>query len=230
MQGARSLTGSKKFGGSISARLRNDRWMELIRRFPDLREMRVIDLGGTTWDWTMGFCRAAQQVMDHPFVPKQLLVVNLDPTTLTNAPTWMSTLVGDACELPHSVFSAGFDLVFSNSLIEHVGGHWRRKQMTEAVHRLADHHWVQTPSRYFPIEPHWRFPAFQFLPVSARAAISPRWPWASERLRHQPNLDALDEVLNIELVSTAEMRRLFPTSELYKERFAGMTKSVIAIR
>ncbi len=36
--------------------------------------------------------------------------------------------------------------------------------------------WVQTPYRYFPIEPHWIFPGFQFLPLSARTEISRRWP------------------------------------------------------
>jgi hypothetical protein len=217
-------------GWSISERVRQGRWAELFRRFPDLADMRVVDLGGTTWDWTIGFCRAAQKLTTRPLPPKEVLVVNLDDTALSHAAPWMDTLVADVCELPEDVLSTGFDLVFSNSLIEHVGGHWRRKQMARSVHLLADHHWVQTPSRYFPVEPHWMFPGFQFLPVSMRAAISPRWPLSPGQFREQSRQEALDGVLGIELVSATEMRQLFPSSEIHHERVAGLTKSIVAVR
>lgn len=63
-----------------------------------------------------------------------------------------------------------FDLVYSNSVIEHVGGHARSCDFAGMVKTLARRHWgVQTPYRYFSIEPHWLFPGLQFLPQSARA-------------------------------------------------------------
>jgi hypothetical protein len=207
-------------GRSLSERARAKRREELLRRFPELPEMRVLDLGGTTWFWTTG-----------PVRPKSLLVVNLDEDCLGHDQhPWISTARADACNLPSEVLEMPFDLVFSNSLIEHVGGRWRRQVLAETIAQLSSHYWVQTPARYFPLEPHWIFPGFQFLPVTTRAAISRRWPLSPPNLRRRSRLDAVDDVLEVELVSTAEMGRLFPDAELWPERILGMTKSIVAIR
>lgn len=42
--------------------------------------------------------------------------------------------------------------------------------------------------------------------------------------------EAVQRVLQIELLSTAEIRHLFPDSTLHRERMAGMTKSIVAVR
>jgi hypothetical protein len=118
--------------------------------------------------------------------------------------------------------------VFSNSVIEHVGGHAQRQRFAEAVHKLADRHWVQTPYRYFPIEPHWLFPGFQFLPMSARAQISYRWPLAHTRSASVD--DGLAEAMSVELLSRAEMSYYFPHAEIQVERLLGAVKSLIAVR
>jgi hypothetical protein len=93
-----------------------------------------------------------------------VVIVNLKPQP--SDVDWISTLVGDACALPRRVTDQRFDLVYSNSVIEHVGGHARREAFAAAVRNAADRYWVQTPYRYFAIEPHWLFPGFQ----------SSRWP------------------------------------------------------
>jgi hypothetical protein len=205
-------------GGSLSEHFRARRWDEFCRRFPDLPDMSVIDLGGYAWNWTTTTMR-----------PKKVLVINLDDTAFPEQPDWISTLTADACELPAELFEHKVDLVFSNSLIEHVGGYWRRAQVAKAVHQLADHHWIQTPARYFPIEPHWVFPLFQFLPVRVRAEASKLWPLSPPEFRAGSLEKNLDLVLEVELVSTAEMCRLYPHSEIYRERVAGLTKSVTAV-
>ncbi|HEX4060865.1 MAG TPA: UDP-N-acetylmuramoyl-tripeptide--D-alanyl-D-alanine ligase [Streptosporangiaceae bacterium] len=66
-----------------------------------------------------------------------------------------------------------YDLVFSNSLIEHVGGHERRERFADTVHQLSGAYWVQTPYRYFPVEPHWH-PARSFCP----SRCAPKWSGA----------------------------------------------------
>jgi len=118
--------------------------------------------------------------------------------------------------------------VYSNSLIEHVGGFARRQAVAEVVRELAPHHWVQTPARSFPIEPHFLFPGFQFLPLSARARILEHW-----KLRHgqfpSDHDVAVSQAILVELISATEMKFLFPTSEILHERFAGLTKSLIAV-
>lgn len=130
---------------SISTQMRSHRWALLGRTFPDLSEMRVLDLGGTADSWRLA-----------PVRPKQLILLNSAPQD--PGVEWTTTVVGDACDLPASLASEHFDLIYSNSVIEHVGGHWRRERFAEVVHDVAEHHWVQTPYRYFPVEPHWLFP------------------------------------------------------------------------
>lgn len=100
------------YPGSITYRRRQQRNEEFKRRFPDLPEMRVLDLGGTAVSWqTLGL------------QAKSVTLVNLDHVEDPEDP-WMEILRTAAC-------AGGFgkyDLVFSNSLLEHLGGHARRQQ------------------------------------------------------------------------------------------------------
>jgi hypothetical protein len=203
---------------SVGAQRRARRWDWLREAFPQVEQMSVIDLGGTAESWLRA-----------PLRPAQVHVVNLEPEDdSASLPAWLRADQGDACELPAAILSGSYDLVFSNSVIEHVGGHAQRLRFAEAVHKLADRHWVQTPYRYFPVEPHWLFPGFQFLPLSARARIAHRWP-----LAHTPSpsvQDGLAEAMSVELLSRSEMAYYFPHAELRLERMAGVVKSLIAVR
>lgn len=177
--------------------------------------MRVLDLGGVPSFWT-----------SHDPRPAAVTTVNLEDAEA--AEPWITHVVGDACEPGAPVRDERFDLVVSNSVLEHVGGYHRRRQLAEVVHKAADRHWVQTPNRYFPVEPHYLAPGWQFLPVPARARVLMNWPLAHGR--PADHLDALDNVLSTELVSRAELRMLFPHSEIWAERLLGMAKSLVAIR
>jgi hypothetical protein len=202
--------------GSWGARRRARRWQWLLDTFPDLPEMSVIDLGGRVDTWQLA-----------PVRGKHVHVVNLEPLP-SELPSWAEADHADACALPSRIASSRYDLVFSNSVIEHVGGHERRLRFAAAVRSLAGAHWVQTPYRYFPVEPHWVAPAMQFLPVAARTTLAHRWP-----LAHTPSRDrasALDSVLWTELLDRTQLRHYFPDSTLRAERLLGLTKSLIAVR
>jgi SAM-dependent methyltransferase len=121
-----------------------------------------------------------------------------------------------------------FDVVFSNSVIEHVGGHERRQRFADAVHQLSDAHWIQTPYRYFPIEPHWMAPGMQFLPVAARARLVRHWPLAY--LRGKSPETVLRRVLQVELIGRTQFRYYFPDSVIRAETVLGVPKSLIAYR
>lgn len=201
---------------SIAARMRLRRW-ELVRaHFPELSEMKVLDLGGTMSWWQRGLV-----------LPQHVTVVNLEVYDHAEEP-WLTTVIGDACHADSLLAGQSFDLVFSNSLIEHVGGHSARSALADVIRSLAPRYLVQTPYRYFPIEPHWVFPAMQFFPVQVRQYIAPRWP-----LGHTRGWDpqqALNQVMSTELIGATEMRTYFPDGRLYWERFLGLPKSMIAIR
>ncbi|MFE9773383.1 class I SAM-dependent methyltransferase [Streptomyces sp. NPDC005931] len=203
--------------GSLAHSARSRRWQELLRWFPDLADMRVLDLGGTPASW-----RCA------PVRPAQVVTVNPDRHTALQTEPGITPIVADACtlSLPDHMASERFDLVYSNSVLEHVGGHYRRRQFADTVHRHGTHHWVQTPYRYFPVEPHWLFPGLQWLPITARIAVSRHWPFG-----HVPRAgraQATRHVQEVELLSLTEMRSYFPASRIWVERFAGLPKSLVA--
>jgi len=201
---------------SWASRRRAERAAWLVRTFPDLAEMTVLDLGGYPSTW-----------LQTPVRPRHVHVVNIEKLDQPDA-DWIRVDPGDACVLPPQVAANRYDLVFSNSVLEHVGGHERRVRFAESVHTMAPAHWVQTPYRYFPVEPHWVAPGMQYLPVRARAAFARRWPLAHVR---SANLrDALDGVLWTELVDRTQMRYYFPDSRIISERILGLTKSLIAVR
>jgi hypothetical protein len=200
---------------SLSGRARARRWQHLIEAFPSFSEMRVLDLGGTPESWQLA-----------PVRPKALTTVNLEP--LESWSPQITAIQGDACDLPNSVARDHFDLVFSNSVLEHVGGHIGRQRLVDNVHSLADRHWVQTPYRYFPIEPHWLFPGLQWLPYEARVQVSMRWNRG--HIRTHTRAEAQDQVDEIDLLGISQMRRYFPASVIWYERFAGLIKSLVAIQ
>jgi hypothetical protein len=202
--------------GTIGERSRARRWERFAAAFPAIGSMSVIDLGGTAQAWQRG-----------PVRPAALHIVNLEPEPESNLPGWIRANVADACDLPASIRDGSYDLVFSNSVIEHVGGWSQRQRFADAVHELAVRHWVQTPYRYFPVEPHWLFPGFQFLPLPARAAISRRWPLAHSLAATRD--EGVRQALGVELLSRTEMAFLFPGSVIWAERMAGLVKSLIAV-
>lgn len=69
---------------------------------------------------------------------------------------------GDACALP---FADGqFDIVFSNAVVEHVGGRERQRALVAEALRVGRSVFVTTPNRWFPVEVHTRLPLVHWLP------------------------------------------------------------------
>ena len=198
---------------SLAARLRRRRFAffeSLLSRIPG--HVRILDVGGTPDFWrVVGLSR--------PNVSVTLL--NRSPATAHSGT--VHSVVGDARDMRE--FRDGeFDVVFSNSVIEHVGTYRDQQAMASEVQRIGRRYFVQTPNRYFPIEPHFLFPGFQFLPVSLRAGMLSRRDvgWYKRAESYEA---ALKEVTAIRLLTEAEFRRLFPEGRLCRERFLGLSKS-----
>lgn len=201
---------------SLAGGARARRWQELLRCFPSLGDMRVLDLGGTPDAWRIA-----------PVQPEHVVIVNINKKTVKQETDSTKTVViGDACDLPGELAGQRFDLVYSNSLIEHVGGHAQRQRFADMVHTYGEHHWVQTPYRYFPIEPHWVFPAMQWLPFRTRVMISQYWPYG--HMKRSDKAKAIKKVASVELLSVTEMRNYFPESRIWRERMLGLPKSLTA--
>ena len=178
----------------------------------------VLDVGGSAEFWEMA--RKHSEIGDEV----DITLLNL----YENSPAYprYKSAVGDARSMPQYGDNE-FDLVFSNSTIEHVGDFDDQRRMAEEVQRVGRRYYVQTPNRFFPIEPHYMFPLFQFLPVAVRAALVERFKlgWMP---RHRGYEAAKDAVQSIQLLKKSDIKELFPKAMIAEERFAGMTKSLIA--
>jgi hypothetical protein len=196
---------------SLSSKMRRRRFAALLTAFPTLADMAVVDLGGRPATW-----------LQAPVRPRRVVCVNIEPHTSTEP--WLETVVADACDPQLASQLGSFDLAYSNSTIEHVGGHVQRLSFARTIQALAPCYWVQTPNRYFPVEPHAVLPMFQFLPTRAKVMLARRWPLSPLGT----DGDLVDEVLGIELLSATELRFYFPGAHIWKERVAGLTKSLSA--
>ena len=120
---------------------------------------------------------------------------------------------GDALAMP--VADGEFDVAFCNSLIEHLAPDDRPRLAAE-VRRVARRYFVQTPNRFFPIEPHVLLPFFQFLPARWQRRL---WRFGVARGEYEQTL----------LLDRKELSRLFPDARILRERLGPFTKSLMAV-
>lgn len=179
------------------------------------RPVRVLDVGGTELFW--------RRMGDPGGLGIDLVLLN---TGAPAAVAGIETVTGDARDM--AMFGTGeFDVVFSNSVIEHLS-HWAdQRRMAEEIRRVGRRFFVQTPSRYFPIEPHFMLPGFQFLPVAVRVGLVRRFALGYHDRLPDP-AEARRAVEEIRLLGARDLRLLFPGASLYRERVLGLTKSYVA--
>jgi 2-polyprenyl-3-methyl-5-hydroxy-6-metoxy-1,4-benzoquinol methylase len=119
-----------------------------------------------------------------------------------------------------------FDLVFSNSVIEHLYTFENQAKMADEVQRVGKSYFVQTPNRYFPVEAHYAIPLAQYLPKGLVFFLLTKTP-LSRLKRWDPNAarQYLDE---IRLLDEKEMQAVFRGAKIWKEKVLGLTKSLTA--
>lgn len=202
---------------SLAIRFRRRRMQLFLSRIAHLKKpIRILDVGGTEWFWQKAGLNASSGF--------EITLLNLHPEAVSQA--GISSVTGDARAMV--VFpDASFDVVFSNSVIEHLGTYEDQLRMANEIRRIAKFYFVQTPNRYFPVEPHFWFPFFQFLPLSARIALVRHFAMGyHERMPEREKARAAVE--EIRLLNGREMAQLFPGCTLFTEKFLGLTKSLIA--
>jgi hypothetical protein len=214
---------------STKFRLRRDR---LLREFIEYRrekysgQFRIIDLGGTTDYWH----RVGVEWIEKLDI--KITCVNFISDqfgTFEGRFSFLNCIEGDACDLSHYPDN-GFDLVHSNSVIEHVGRWPEMRRFANEVRRLAPAYYVQTPYFWFPFDPHfYRMPFYHWMPEPLRLKAQRRFKlgWADA----EPQVDdAMRLVMSSTILDSIQFRALFPDAELRYERLAALPKSMIAIR
>ncbi|NJL81366.1 MAG: class I SAM-dependent methyltransferase [Richelia sp. RM2_1_2] len=172
---------------------------------------KIIDLGGhmPMWQW-----------FDHDF---EVTLVNLPGSYKSTGKFGKYTLVeGDATNLCDIFADKCFDIVFSNSVIEHVGDESKQADFASEVKRLAKGYWVQTPSLYWPLEPHTGVIGYWLLPEFVRQNLQNSW---------EKKLPVWTEMVRgTRVLSQNRMRELFTDSKFYVERKFLLEKSYAAYK
>jgi hypothetical protein len=188
------------------------------REFGITNETRILDVGGTPFNWLL---------LD---VRPRITIVNM-PRAREAFDEHFTSVFADGRALPFADHS--FDIVFSNSVIEHVGDGESQRQFAEEITRVGRAYWVQTPNRIFPVEPHLLTPFLHFLPAAWQRRIARKFTvWA---LIERPSPDRWEFYIehylrDIRLLDAGDLRRLFPGAEIVRERLGGLTKALIAVR
>jgi hypothetical protein len=196
---------------AVIRRFRRDRMATFQRTFPLGSQTHVLDVGGTSLNWS--------------------LIASRPRITLLNLPTaGEAQVVGDGRCLPFR--DRSIDIVFSNSVIEHISSPQDQRRFAEEVRRTGRAYWVQTPDRRFPVEPHLVTPFLHWLPKRMRVAIARRFTFWS--LIERPSPDRWEFYIRhcaeeVRLLDARELQALFPEARIIRERFLGLSKSLIAV-
>lgn len=199
-------------------RFRERRMRNFAALFGVTESTRILDVGGTPSNWLL---------LD---VRPRVTLLNM-PRAREEAWPGFTLVAADGCQLPFG--NQSFDIVFSNSVIEHVGSPEAQRRFASEIQRVARRYWVQTPNRWFPLEPHLLTPFLHYLPRAWQAPLARRWTvWdAVERPTPDRRAFYIEHYLrDIRLLAASDMAALFPGACIRRERSLGLTKSLIAVK
>lgn len=196
---------------------------ELILNLP--YPINILDVGGTEDFWKqMGIAK------NNDFT---ITILNInEPEIISKSrlkdQSSMKFIKGDAADL--GIFAdKSFDVVFSNSVIEHIPEKLNRMKMANEIKRVGMRYFVQTPNYYFPFEPHFLFPFFQFLPESIKMLLLKNFNMGWFRKCRDDN-DALELLKNNQLLKLSELKNYFPSGKIIKEKFLFLNKSFLVVK
>lgn len=190
----------------------------------------IIDLGGGKGGYLAGILPYRGNVT----------IADVDPAVLKlAADTYgFKTLCLDG-SARFAIADRQYDVVFCSSVIEHITGprdvifdiadskefaamaREAQANFAAEIRRVGKRYFVQTPYKYFPVEPHSFLPFFiVWLPrswqIRALAFFGRHWIKSVQA--------------DFRLLTIKDMRALFPDAEIVLERYCGFVKSIVAIK
>jgi hypothetical protein len=186
---------------------------QFYEQFRITSSIKILDVGGSEFNWLL--------LRDVP----NLTILNLQmPKDRERNVAW---IIADARCLPFK--AKAFDVVYSNSVIEHLGKFDDQKIFASECRRAGIQYCIQTPNKRFPIEPHLITPFIHYLPKSIQRLLLRNFTlWG---LITRPSQYACDTFLDeVCLLNERELQRLFPDAKIWHERVLGFSKSITAVK
>jgi Methyltransferase domain len=206
-----------KLRGLISPHFRARRLAWFTEIIAPPRESTILDVGGYPQFW------------EDPSKYGEITILNIhEITDIPNGlPRNLKLVVGDGCALDYP--NKSFDIVFSNSVIEHLGTYANQEAFAAEARRVGGKLWIQTPAREFFFEPHLLMPFVHFLPRALQARLL-RYGTVWGLMTKPSYAEVIGFLDEVRLLSHSEMKALFPDCDIICEKFMGMNKSYIAVR
>lgn len=179
------------------------------------KPLKILDIGGTQYYWEK------VNFLENDDI--EIILLNVSKEEINHP--MLKSIAGDARRLI-DIKDKEFDIVFSHSVIEHVGGFDDQRRMAEEIKRVGKRYFLQTPNRFFPVETHFLFPMFQFIPLCIKVWLVSHFDIGWYR-RTPDKKKALEIVKSIRLLTKKELCELFPEGRIDGERFFGLTKSFL---
>jgi len=213
-----------------STACRNRRARLFLDRFRPSATDEIIDLGGGKGGYLAGILPYRGNVT----------IADIDPAVLKiAADTYGFNTVCLDGSATFPIADREYDVVFCSSVIEHITGpreiifdilyskqfavSAREAQANFAaeIRRIGKRYFVQTPYKYFPVEPHSFLPFFiVWLPRR----------WQIKLLAFTGRHWIKQVQADFRLLTIKQMRELFPDAEILLERYCGLVKSIVAIK
>ena len=153
-----------RLADSISLRSRGRKLRLFLEELRPTADTTVLDVGADELGFGEGDGCATMNFFEELYPwPERITALGLhDGAGFRATYPHIPYIQGDACALPFE--DGAFDIVFSNAVIEHVGGRDRQRQLVSEAIRVGRRVFITTPNRRFPVEVHTRLPLVHWLP------------------------------------------------------------------
>ncbi|MCK5889729.1 MAG: class I SAM-dependent methyltransferase [Methylococcales bacterium] len=196
----------RKLKEKMQHKWRKKRISSFIEKMNPDKNTRILDLGGTPFFW---------DVVDADL---NIVIFNTEDEVRRwpiNALENYNVIAGDALHYQFDLLE--FDIVFSNSVIEHIPQE-RVPKFAQIVKDIAPRYWIQTPSKYFPIEAHCNLLFWWFYPSRVKT-------WWINKWYKSGNAFLADQMQTTHTYGRKQIVHLFPEASVVNERVLGIIKS-----
>ncbi len=191
-----------------------------FQTFKPSEQTSILDIGGTIDFWEF-----------YATYPRRLniTILNLRYPTIEGKVyrNNYQFIQANALSLPFR--NKSFDIVFSNSLIDHLYSFENQEKFASEVDRVSNNYFIQTGNKNFPYEPHYLTPFINYLSKNMQKKIVRNFTFWG--LLARPTSEQVNSIVDEIILSTkSEFKSLFPDALIMEQKILAMVKSFIAIK